>query len=212
VFNDIDPPPAGTHWNYCTGGSTDNTNAGIRYATSAFIRRDYDARLKCKVRLPTSTANHQFLFGFTVNDLIEPAQAPILDTHSAFLIGYRHTDTKVNIMRNAGTNATPTTPTFTSLDGTGGTTNVDKSTGYRTYEIAFRNQGAEALVTIQNISSTSPYTVSTIYTNTFTTNLPSITSTGTGGSIYMRPVVQITNREFVNHQLELFFMELESSY
>jgi hypothetical protein len=28
----------------------------------------------------------------------------------------------------------------------------------------------------------------------------------------MRPMVQITNRESVNHQLELFFMELESSF
>jgi hypothetical protein len=206
VFNDIDPPPGGTHWNYCTG-PTSNTNAGIRYATSAFIRRDFDARLKCKVRLPTSTANHQFLFGFTVNDLVEPAQAPILDTHSAFLIGYRHTDSNVNIIRNAGTNATPTTPTFTDL-----TASVPKTTGYRTYEIAFRNQGAEALVTIQNIATSAPYAATTIYTNTFTTNLPSITSTGTGGSIYMRPMVQITNRESVNHQLELFFMELESSF
>lgn len=205
-FQDIDPPPGGTHWNYCTGGSS-NTNAGIIYNT-AFIRRDYDARIKCKIRLPTATSGHQLAFGFTEHPEIQPSESIIRNEDSAFLVGYRSTDSGYMVMRNAGTNANPTTPTFTDISSS-----VQKSaTLYRTIEIQFRNQGAEVAVTIQNISTSPPYSASTIYTNTFNTNLPSITSSGTGGSIYMRPTILLTNRESVNHQLELFYLELESNF
>ena len=203
---DIHPPPGGTHWRYDTSTTTNN-NAGIRYPLT-FIRRDFDARLKCKVRIPVSATGHQFLFGFSVDVDINPTQNIIEDTQSGFIVGYRSTDDNFMVIRNGGTNAVTATPTFTDA----GTAVPKNASLYRTIEIQFRSQGANALVTIQNIATSAPYAASTVYTNTFTTNLPAITSTGTGGSIYMRPVLQITNKESVNHQLEVYYMELESSF
>lgn len=203
-FNDIVAPPGGSCWVY-DSTTTTNTNAGIRYA-NPFIRRDFDARIKCKVRIPLSTGNHQFLFGFTSDTEITPDEPPIRTQDSGFLIGYRNTDANFKIFHNGGTSALSTTTSEVNL------TNVPKTQGYRTYEIAFRNSGAEAVVTVQNISTTAPYTTTTIYTNTITSNLPAITVPGSGQSIFLRPWLMLTNRTATSHIMEVFYMELESLY
>jgi len=207
-INDNDPPPAGTHWQYDTG-TTSNTNAGIRWA-STWIRRDFNPRLKVKYRIPVSATGHQFLFGLSVDVDIDSTQAALLDTQSGILVGYRSTDANYVVIRNGGTNAQTVTPT---VDDTASTSVVSKSASvYRTAEIAFTNAGGTCTVTIQNIALTAPYAASTIFTKQYTTNLPAITSPGTGGSIYLRPVMQVTNKEAVNHSLELFKMELDTDF
>ena len=55
----------------------------------------------------------------------------------------------------------------------------------------------DVLVTVTNA-----VTGATIYTNTFTTNLPTAT-------VEMRPVFQLRNTDSVNHDLVLNYMELE---
>src|SRR5215213_927148 len=183
-----DPSPYGLGWTYSTG-STVNTNAGLRYGV-AWVRRQYNPRIKVKCRTPTTAANSWFLFGLSVDvDIQDSETVTIDDTESAFLVGWRNTDGTIAVFRNAGTNAVSSTPTVVS---TGQTKPIEVTT----WEIDMRAAG-DVLVTVTNGS-----TGATIYTNTFTTNLPTT-------SIEMRPVFQLKNTDSVNHDLSLYYMELE---
>jgi hypothetical protein len=205
---DNDPPPAGTNWRYDTG-TTSNSNAGIRWATT-WLRRDFNPRLRVKYRVPIGPTGAQFLVGFSVDADITPAQNPLETTQSGILVGYRSTDTNYMVIRNSGTNAEESTPIY---DDTANTATVAKNTShYRIVDITFSNQGTNCNITISRFNTTSPYALTQEFTKNYTTSLPAITSPGTGGSIYMRPVFQITNRESASHAVALFKMELYSDF
>jgi hypothetical protein len=208
ITMDNDPPPAGTHWQYDTDSAT-NTNAGVRWLTT-WLRRDFNPRLRVKYRVPVGPTGAQFLCGLSVDADISATQNPLEDTQSGVLVGYRSTDTNYMVIRNSGTNAQPITPIF---DDTANTSVVSKSTSlYRVIDITFSNQGNNCNITISRFNTTPPYALTTEFTKNYTTNLPALTSPGTGGSIYMRPVFQITNKEAVIHTVELFKMELYSDF
>jgi hypothetical protein len=185
---DSDPPPYGLFWRYSTG-TTSNTNTGLRYGVN-WIRRQFNPRIKVKCRTPTTAANSWFLFGLSVDIEITAAETvPIDDTESAFLLGWRNTDGTIAVFRNGGTNAVTSTPTVVS---TGQTKPIEVAS----WEIDMRAAG-DVLVTVKNEA-----TGATIYTNTFTTNLPSST-------VAMSPIFQLKNTDAVNHDLWLHYMELE---
>lgn len=205
---DTDPPPAGTHWQYNTS-NTSQSNAGIRW-NATWLRRDFNPRLRVKYRVPVGPTGAQLLIGFSVDTDITPSQNQLDDTQSGVLVGYRSTDTNYMVIRNSGTNTVTATPTF---DDTSTTATVAKSTTlYRIVDITFSNQGTNCNVTISRINATSPFALVQEFTKNYTTNLPAITSPSSGGSILMRPVFQITNRESVDHYVELFKMELYSDF
>jgi hypothetical protein len=189
VVSTSDPPPYGLYWNYSTG-TTSNTNAGLRYSVG-WVRRQYNPRIKVKARTPVTASNAWFLFGLSVDTDITGAEtAPIDDTESAFLLGWRNTpDTGITVFRNGGTNAVTTSPIVVA-------TGQSKPIEVTTWEIDMRAAG-DVLVTVTNAA-----TGATIYTATFTTNLPVTT-------VDMRPVFQIKNTDSVNHDLWLHYMELE---
>jgi hypothetical protein len=183
-----DPPPYGLYWLYNTG-TTANTNTGLRYGVN-WIRRQFNPRIKVKARTPTTAANSWFLFGLSVDIEITAAETvPIDDTESAFLLGWRNTDGSIAVFRNGGTNAVSSTPTVVS---TGQTKPIEVTS----WEIDMRAAG-DVLVTVKNEA-----TGATIYTNTFTTNLPDAATA-------MSPIFQLKNTDAVNHNLHLYYMEQE---
>lgn len=180
--------PYGLYWLYSTG-TTANTNTGLRYGV-AWVRRQYNPRIKVKARTPVNAANSWFLFGFSSDLDITGAQTvPIEDPQSAFLLGWRNTDGSIAVFRNGGTNAVSSTPTIVS---TGQTKPIEVTS----WEIDMRAAG-DVVVTILNAS-----TGASIYTNTFTTNLPD-------SATPMRPVFQLKNTDAVNHDLWLHYLEQE---
>jgi hypothetical protein len=185
-----DPPPTGIIWTYSTG-ATANTNTGLRYAVN-WVRRQYNPRIKVKCRVPTTAANSWFLFGLSVDVDIQATETEVIDTtESAFLLGWRNTpDTTIMVFRNGGTNAVTATPTVVAVTGQA------KTTELVSYEIDMRAAG-DVLVTIKNET-----TGATMYTQTFTTNLPVTT-------VEMHPVFQLKNTDAANHDLVLCYMELE---
>jgi hypothetical protein len=194
IVADVDPPPYGTFWRYSTG-TTSNTNCGIRY-TNSWIRRDTNPRIKVKARTSTPS-NTRFLFGLSADLDITPSEAePIDDTESAFLVGWRSSDANITIFRNGGSNAAPSAPTLTN-------TNQSKAAASEvySYEVDFRT--SDVLVTVKN-----ELTGTTVYTNTFNSNLPSST-VPSGASIYLRPVFQLHNTDSTSHDLLLCYCELE---
>jgi hypothetical protein len=208
ISRDVSPPPGGTMWKY-ESGTTTNTNAGVRWA-DPWIRRDFNPRLRVKYRVPVGPTGARFFVGFSTDTDITPTQNAIEDTQSGILVGYLSTDANYVVIRNSGTSASSSTPI---VDDTVNTATVAKSTSlYRIIEIAFTNQGADCKVTISKFAATYPYGLTTEFTKNYTTNLPAITSPGTGGSVYMRPVFQIANKESVNHTVELYKMELYEDF
>lgn len=183
-----EPPPYGLYWLYTTG-TTQNTNTGLRYA-AVWARRQFNPRIKIKSRTPGTAANSWFLFGLSFDQDIEASEtAPIDNDESAFLLGWRNTDGSIMVFRNSGTNTVTSSPTVVNTGQT-------KPTEVTTWEIDMRPAG-DVLVNIVNAA-----TGATIYTNTFSTNLP----TADRG---MRPVFQLKNTDSLNHDLHLYYMELE---
>lgn len=206
---DVSGPPGGTFWLYGTGNTSSNQNAGIRWS-SAWIRRDFNPHLRVKYRVPVGPSGAQLLVGFQTDTDISGTQNPIEDNQSGLLVGYRSTDTNYMVIRNSGNSGSTVTPTY---DDTASTATVAKNTSlYRIIDIDFSNQGNECRVTISRFATTSPYSLTTEFTKSYTTNLPAITTSGTGASVFMRPVFQITNKEVVNHTLELHKMELYEDF
>lgn len=204
VLADADPPPVGTAWKYASG-TTSNTVAGLRY-NQVWIRRDFNPRLKVKYETPDGALDHDFFFGFSTDTDITATQNPLETTNSGLLVGYRSTDTNLMVIRNGGTNSASSTPTFTDT----GSSNP-KGSQLRTIEISFTGtDGTTANVLVQTISLSAPFGATTTYTNTFTTNLPALTS-GTA-SVYMRPVFQIANKTATNKRLWLSYMELDQLF
>lgn len=205
VTNQVAPPPQGTYWRYETG-TTINTNAGLRW-DAAYLRRDFNPRLKVKFKTPVSAEGHQLLVGFSSSTDILPTQDPILSSESGLLVGYSDEHDSYTTIRNAGTTAQTYTPTVAPVSEV-----LKSDSAVRVVEIAFQDDGDKAVITIQYVDIVPPYATHIEFTDEYTTNLPAMTEPGSGKSVYLRPVCQITNQITTNNMLELSYMELESSF
>lgn len=133
-----DPVPTGNYWEYSTGGA--DVVAGIEYPW-VFARRQFNARFKAKVRVPTTTTNSRMYIGWS-SDLTTPAEdAPLADTRSGVIVGWRTIDNTIKIFHNGGSSTAGTSPNVFN-------TQIPVSTALRTIEVACRNEIPRVVVRI----------------------------------------------------------------
>jgi hypothetical protein len=184
----------GSYWRYSTT-QTANTPTGIKLP-ARFIWKDYLPYFRVKTRVPTSTTNTRQYVGLSWFTTIPGTDVPLDNTHSGVLVGWRSTDTNIQVFRNGGTAASPMSPSVTN-------TTVPKSTAVRHYEISFVSVSGAYQVRVRILDATA---ANVLYTSTpnFTTNLP---ATGIDGA--MSPSIVFSSTTATDTLYDVYYAELE---
>ena len=184
----------GSYWRYSTT-TTANTPTGIKLP-ARFIWKEYLPYFRVKTRVPTSTANTRQYVGLSWFTTIPGTDAPLDNTHSGVLIGWRSTDANIQVFRNGGTAASPMSPSVTN-------TGVPKTTAIRHYEISFVNVSGAIQVKVRILNETATTVLYTSSPN-FTTNLP---ATGVDGA--MSPSIVFSSTASTDTNYDVYYAELE---
>jgi len=189
-----DAAPAGIGWEYSTG-STANTVTGIEFA-GAFMRREFSARVKAKMVIPTSTANTRLYVGLSSDITIPNSNTPLANTDSGVIVGWRSTDTNIMIFHNGGAAAGATTPTVVN-------TGIPKTgfTAARNIEVLCRNSVPEVEVTVLEPTGNMGLEISPpVYTTKLSSNIPLEQAN-------MSPTVTLQNSDPADHKFRIYGVE-----
>jgi hypothetical protein len=185
-----DAAPAGIGWEYSTT-ATLNTIAGIEF-TNTFARRQFDARMKAKVSVPTTTANTRLYVGFSTDITIPNSNLPLANTDSGVIVGWRSTDSNYTILHNGGAAAAGISPSQIN-------TNITKNIAVRTIEVLCRNSVPEIEVTIaEPVGNLGLENI--LYTTKITSNIPI-------ENAMMAPTCTLSNADATPHLFRIYGLE-----
>lgn len=184
----------GSYWRYSTT-TTANTPTGIKLP-ARFIWKDYQPYFRVKTRVPTSTANTRQYVGLSWNTTLPGTDTPLDNAHSGVLVGWRSTDSSIQVFRNGGTAASLMSPSLTN-------TGVPKTTAVRHYEISFVNVSGAIQVKVRILNETATTALYDSNPN-FTTNLP---AAGVDGA--MSPSIVFSSTTTTDTNYDVYYAEFE---
>jgi len=178
----------GSYWRYATG-TTANTPTGLRIP-ARWILKEWLPYFRCKTRVATTTANTRQYVGMMFEPQVPATDSPMDSNDSGVLVGWRSTDTNIQVFINSGTTTASSTPSVVN-------TAVPKSTAVRQYEIMFTS-ASNCRIRILDGNGTTQLGS----TLNLTTNLPADA---------MAPSMSMSDTTTTSNNYDTFFMEMYQS-